>query len=79
MKISKLSIFTTLVVLGTVASAQNEVNANKVLEESPKIYQVETRLDNYTRPITFTPTKATAVNGSITENIVTTTQNILNI
>lgn len=78
MKISKLSIFTTLVVLGTVASAQNEVNVNKVSEESPKVYQVETRLDNYTRPITFTPTKATAVNGSITENIVTTTQNILN-
>lgn len=78
MKIFKLSIFTTLVVLGTVASAQSEVNVNKVSKESPKVYQVETRLDNYTRPITFTPTKAFAINGAITENIVTTTQNILN-
>lgn len=78
MKIFKLSIFTTLVVLGTVASAQSEVNVNKVSKENPKVYQVETRLDNYTRPITFTPTKALAINGAITENIVTTTQNILN-
>lgn len=78
MKIFKLSIFTTLVVLGTVASAQSEVNVNKVSKENPKVYQVETRLDNYTRPITFTPTKALAINGAITENVVTTTQNILN-
>ncbi|WP_419662904.1 peroxiredoxin, OsmC-like protein [Desulfosarcina variabilis str. Montpellier] len=46
--------------------------------QSSKVYQVETRLDDYTRPTTFTATKAKPANGAITENIVTTTQNILN-
>lgn len=67
-----LSIIAALLISVSAAYAQNDVN------QSPKVYQVETRLDNYTRPTTFTPTKAIPVNGAISENIVTTTQNILN-
>lgn len=70
-KLSTLSIMTALLVAGNVAYAQNDAN-----EETN--YQITTRLDSYTRPITFTPTKATPVNGAISENIMTTTQNILN-
>ena len=57
---------------GFAAHAQSDGN------KESKTYPIEARLDNYTRPITFTPTKAEPVNGAITENIVTTTQNILN-
>lgn len=67
-----LSIIAALLISVSAAYAQNDVN------QSPKVYQVETRLDNHTRPTTFTPTKAIPVNGAISENIVTTTQNILN-
>jgi uncharacterized OsmC-like protein len=71
-KLSTLSILAALIISGSSAFAQNDVN------HSSKVYQVETRLDNYTRPITFTPKEAIPVNGAISENIVTTTQNILN-
>ncbi|CAA6803068.1 MAG: Unknown protein [uncultured Sulfurovum sp.] len=70
-KLSTLSIMTALLVAGNVAYAQNDANEGTN-------YQITTRLDSYTRPITFTPTKATPVNGAISENIMTTTQNILN-
>jgi uncharacterized OsmC-like protein len=71
-KLSALSILAALCLSGSAAYAQDDEN------QEAKIYPIESRLDNYTRPITFTPTKAVAVNGAITENIVTTTQNILN-
>ncbi len=71
-KLRTLSIIAALIVSISTSYAQNDVTPN------PKIYQVETRLDGYTRPTTFTPTKAIPVNGAISENIVTTTQNILN-
>ncbi|MBT8349259.1 MAG: hypothetical protein HKP62_07440 [Sulfurovum sp.] len=71
-KLTTLSILTALLILGNVAYAQNDT------KQDSKTYQVETRLDNYMRPTTFTPTKAVPVNGAITENIMTTTQNILN-
>ncbi len=71
-KLSILSIIAALVVSGITAYAQNDVKPDS------KVYQVETRLDSYTRPTTFTPAKAMPVNGAISENIVTTTQNILN-
>lgn len=71
-KLTTLSILAALLVSGTTAYAHDDVNLDA------KVYQIETRLDNYTRPTTFTPTKAVPINGAITENIVTTTQNILN-
>ncbi|WP_121626582.1 OsmC family protein [Poseidonibacter antarcticus] len=72
MKINTLSIVVALLVSGSAVYGQSDVNQDQT------IYQIAKRLNNYTRPITFTPTKAIAVNGSITENIVTTTQNIVN-
>lgn len=71
-KLSALSILAALCISGSAVYAQTDV------DQGPTVYQVETRLDGYTRPITFTPTKAVPVNGAITENIATTTQNILN-
>ncbi len=71
-KLSTLSILTTLLISGNAAYAQNDV------EQDSKVFQVESRLNDYTRPTTFTPTKAIPVNGAISENIVTSTQRILN-
>jgi uncharacterized OsmC-like protein len=71
-KLSTLSILTTLLISGNAAYAQTDAN------QDSKNYQIATRLSGHTRPTTFTPTKAIPVNGAITENIVTTTQNILN-
>lgn len=71
-QLTTLSLLTTLLLSASAVFAQGNI------EQSAKEYQVETRLDTYTRPTTFTPTKAASINGAITENIVTTTQNILN-
>jgi len=71
-QLSTLSILVTLLVSGNVAYADTDTR------QDSKTYKIATRLSDYTRPITFTPTKAIPVNGAITENIVTTTQNILN-
>ena len=71
-KLNTLSMLVALCLAGGAVYAQNAA------EQDSKIYQIETRLDNYTRPVTFTPKKAVPVNGAIAENIVTTTQNILN-
>ena len=71
-KLSTLIILAALIISGSTAYAQNDAKQNS------KVYQIETRLDNYMRPTTFTPTNAIPVNGAICENIVTTTQNILN-
>ena len=71
-KLSTLSILTALAVTGSAVHAQNDAGPNS------RNHQVVSRLDAYTRPITFTPTKATPANGAIAENIVTSTQNILN-
>jgi len=70
-QLSTLSLLATLLLSGATVFAQNTM-------DSQQEYKVQTRLDNYTRPTTFTPTKAIAKNGTISENIVTTTQNILN-
>ncbi|WP_282109858.1 OsmC family protein [Shewanella algicola] len=72
---TQLSTLATLIAIltsGYAVSAPNDEG------QTEKIYQVETRLDNYTRPTTFTPVKAVAENGAISENIITSTQNILN-
>ncbi|KAG1694967.1 HTH-type transcriptional activator CmpR [Nymphon striatum] len=57
---------------------RSAVYAETDTKQDSKTYKIATRLSDYTRPITFTPTKAIPVNGAITENVVTTTQNILN-
>ncbi len=74
MKTITLALLSATLLLAFTVTAYAQNNAK--LES--KVYPIETRLDGYTRPITFTPTKAEPVNGAITENIVTTTQNILN-
>jgi uncharacterized OsmC-like protein len=71
-KLSIISILAVFCLSGSAVYAQNEV------KQDVKNYQVETRLDNYTRPTTFTPEKAVPVNGAITENIITSTQSIFN-
>ena len=71
-KFTSLSILTALLLSGTTVLAQTDAN------QDVKVYQIEKRLDQYTRPMTFTPTQATPVNGAISENIMTTTQSILN-
>ncbi|MDD9301283.1 MAG: OsmC family protein [Desulfobacter sp.] len=70
-KLSILSIIAALLMSLSAAQAQDD------LSQRPKVYQVETRLDNHMRPTTFTPVKAVPVNGAICENIATTTQNIV--
>ncbi|MGI2171319.1 hypothetical protein ACROAE_14215 [Shewanella sp. MF05960] len=72
---TQLSTLATLIAILTSGYA---VSAPNNESQTEKIYQVETRLDNYTRPTTFTPVKAVAENGAISENIITSTQNILN-
>jgi len=67
-----------LLISGTNAFAQSPVKQDTSVSKNIKAHQIIKRLDNFTRPITFTPMKATAVNGAIAENIVTTTQSILN-
>jgi len=69
------TILITAALLTTVTVA---AQAQSDVKQESKDYSIESRLDGFTRPITFTPTRATPVNGAITENIVTTTQNILN-
>jgi uncharacterized OsmC-like protein len=71
-KLTTLSILTALLISGNAAFAQTDLN------QDSKIYQIEKRLNNYTNPITFTATKAIAVNGAISENVITTTQRLLN-
>ncbi|WP_462325574.1 hypothetical protein [Desulfoplanes sp.] len=61
-----------LLVPGSAAYAQNNA------DQHAKVYQIETRLDEYTRPTTFTPTQAIPVNGALSEHVVTTTQRLLN-
>ena len=68
----------TILILTTIFTSVGAAYAQNGVNDSSKVYQIETRLEDYTRPATFTPTKAIPVNGAITENIVTTTQNILN-
>ena len=64
-----------LVISGCTSIEKNDKVKNsyetKGANESPKIYQIESRLEEYIGPTTFTPTKAVSVNGAITENYAT--------
>ena len=71
-QISKIVVLLTLLVSVSAAYAQNDA------DQHSKVYQIETRLDEYTRPTTFTPTKAIPVHGALSENVVTSTQRLLN-
>ncbi|SDW84441.1 Uncharacterized OsmC-related protein [Lutibacter oricola] len=55
----------TLIVGTEVSSAQEN-------------YSVVKRVDNFNQPTTFYPTKATPVNGAVSENVVTSAKRILN-
>lgn len=68
----------TLAILLALLVSVSAVYAQNTEDHSLKVYQIETRLDEYTRPTTFTPTKAIPVNGALSENIMTSTQRILN-
>ncbi|MFA6809943.1 MAG: hypothetical protein WCR47_02680 [Desulfoplanes sp.] len=74
MKIRLGSIVMLLALLVSVSA----VYAQNTEDHSAKGYQIESRMDEYTRPTTFTPTKAISVNGALSENVVTSTQRILN-
>ncbi len=54
-QLSTLSILTTLLISGSAVYAEN---AN----QDSKVYNIATRLGDYTRPTTFTPTEAIPVN-----------------
>ena len=56
MKINGLSIVVALLISGSAIYAQSDLNQDQ------KVYKIEKRLDNYTRPITFSPTKAIPTN-----------------
>lgn len=71
-KLTTLSVLTTLLISANPVYAENELKPNY------KVYPIESRLNDYTRPTTFTSTQASPVNGAVSENIVTTTQRILN-
>lgn len=68
----------TLSVVSVLLVSVNAVYAETDNRQDTQVYQVETRLTDYTRPTSFTPTKATPVNGAIAENIMSSTQRILN-
>ncbi len=63
-KLTTLSLITAVLLSGGTAFAQTDVS------QDAKVYQVEKRLDNYTRPVTFTPTKAIPVNGAIISKMI---------
>ena len=65
-------IMTAFFISGTAAYAGQGAN------DASKVYRIGTRLDAYTRPVSFTPTIAVSVNGAVSENVMTTTQRILN-
>ncbi|WP_163468097.1 hypothetical protein [Fusobacterium sp. IOR10] len=54
------------------------MNKNLNKQESPKIYQIETRKEDYVSPTTFVPKKVVSITGGIAESIVTSTERILN-
>ncbi|MGB5445661.1 MAG: OsmC family protein [Psychromonas sp.] len=71
-KLTTVSLLTTLLLSGSAVYAQDDS------EQGSTVYKIEARVDDYTRPTTFTPTQAKPVNGAISENIVTSTERILN-
>ena len=73
----KIQVSTIIMLLAFFVSA-SAVHARNDANSAAKVYQIETRLDEYTRPTTFTPTKAIPVNGALSENVVTSTQRIVN-
>ena len=56
-QLTTLSVLTTLLLSGGVAYAETTAPDSTV-------YNIATRLNDYTCPVTFTPTKAIAVTGA---------------
>lgn len=81
-KLKTAFLLAALVISGCTSYQQKDADKTlyeqKETKENPKVYQVETRKDDYVRPTTFAPTKATPINGGIAENVVTSTERILN-
>lgn len=69
---STLVILTALLISAGTASAQSNA------KQSAKDYSVLERVDNFNQPTTFYPTKATPINGAISENVVTSSKRLLN-
>ena len=65
-------------VLASLMASGSAVYAQTNTQQDMTVYPIESRLTDYTRPIMFTPSKATPINGAISENIITTTQNVFN-
>jgi uncharacterized OsmC-like protein len=49
-----------------------------IANQVPKDYSVLKRVDNFNQPTTFYPTKATPINGAVSENVVTSVKRVLN-
>lgn len=69
--VSLIAMVTALMISSITSFAQQDA------KQAPKNYSVVKRVENYNQPTTFIPTKATPVNGAITENIMTSTERIL--
>lgn len=67
-----IALLTALFIGSGVLYAQDDAN------QVPKEYKVVKQVDNFNQPTTFYPTKATPVNGAITENVVTSAKRVLN-
>ncbi len=77
--IKNLSIVMMLsaLLIGGTTYAQNDVKPGKNAK-APITYNVGERVSQFNTPTTFTPMQATAKNGAISENIITSTERILN-
>lgn len=71
-KMGAILALVAILVSGCAAYAQSGV------EQNSKVYQVETRLDDYVHPTSFVPTKATPSNGAVNENVLVVAQRVLN-
>lgn len=68
---SVIAMLVLLLISSATAFAQNKTN------QVPKEYSLLERVDNFNQPTTFYPTKATPVNGAISENVVTSSKRVL--
>lgn len=64
--------------LSALFFATGTVYAQDGANQVQKDYSVLKRVDNFNQPTTFYPTKATPVNGAISENVVTSSKRVLN-
>ena len=81
-KLTTLLVLGTLIISGCTSyqekQTQKDLHRQKSQKKEVTNYQVETRKDSLVQPTGFTPYAATAIDGGIAENVVTSTERILN-